>query len=141
MATTLDLTGTDHLIVRLNGKIVAECCVGTAQNRDDMEAEVRRARALRSLARTVQRLPDEVRRVGDLGDHINTTKAARQQAFARGLLDGIEGKTVPYPGELSGIVPPIKPEHTRSYEAGYGIGEAIARAARVATEGLNQPEE
>ena len=130
--TKLELTGHEHTLIYVNGRLVAECAVGQAQDRDSLEAEVRRARALRALSRMVRGLPAEMRRIPNIGDHVNSTPAAKQQAFARGLLDGMDRRTVdhPEPG-----VPPMKPEHTRSYEAGYSVGEAIARAVTAATEG------
>lgn len=134
-ATRLDLASHEHTVIYLNGRLVAECVAGTAQDRDSLESEVRKARSLRSLARFVGWLPDEIRKAGDIADHVNARGAARQQAFVRGVLDGLERKTEPYPGEPGGIVPSLPLEHTAAYRAGYQVGEAIARAVAIANEG------
>ncbi len=130
--TELHLNSEEYTLIYLNGQLVAECAVGQAKSRDSLEEEVFRARASRSLVRFVKQLPDAIRKIGDIADHINAKPAAKQQAFARGLLDGLDRKTVPYP--TGDPVPPIRPDHTRSYEAGYDMGEVIARAAEIASD-------
>jgi hypothetical protein len=116
------------LYLWVNGRLVAEVAVGAVATREALVAEVVRARRLEWLAREVLDLPRQVARVADLADHVHAKPAARQAAFVRGFLAGLEGKTVEHP--LGPGVPPLAPEHTLSYKAGYDTGAVVGGNVR-----------
>lgn len=120
--------------VAVNGRTVLEIAVGEAVPLDDLHAEVRRARGANSLVSQVQRLAafcadDPGLRIGD---HVNKTPDAKRAAFARGLVDGLAGRTVPHGAGPD--LPPVPPEHSPAYRTGYDAGAGLRRAGRMAAE-------
>ena len=58
--------------------------------------------------------------------------------IAQGLIDGLMGATVQYPGTQGelGIIPPIRPSFDPLYEAGYDVGQKWQRIAQKHQETL-----
>ena len=119
----------DILLINVNGKLACEVAVGMAQTRDDLFEKVTAARKLRALPRIIAGIMSDLARIADMPDHIHTTPQKKREACLRGLVDGFEGKTVPYPGG-EGLIPPIPPDSTLSYSRGYQIGEVFARCVK-----------
>lgn len=116
--------------VRVNGKVIAEVSPVLMNSRDDLIAEVTRARASLAACRwffsqvlpAFEKLPD--------GDHVNTTAKKARERFAEGLRDGLASVTVPHPQEG---VPDMLRDHSKSYEQGHHLGTGIRRACQIAT--------
>jgi hypothetical protein len=103
----------------------------TAEGRDDIEARCRRANAALALVRIVRGLTRECGRAFSWEDHIENTPEKRKAAYSRGFIDGLAGKTQPYPNG-GGLIPDLPPESGISYGRGYDAGDAVRRAAEIA---------
>lgn len=123
LALHVDPHETIDLVV--NDQWQAHISVGVTDTRDLLQAQVAAACALRRLAWAVERLPTVVAAVQARPDHAEPTVARRLAAFWRGFVAGLEGATVPHPG--GPLVPPLPPESSRSYDAGYQEGQACRR--------------
>lgn len=119
----------DSLRLFLDNVLVAEIAVGVVSDQAALAAEIEQARCLKALATFIHHWQHDLERVKDLPDPVERTPAARQAAFCRGLEDGLCDRTAPhpYPG-----VPPVLPEHSAAYRAGYHHGEAMARCVTLA---------
>jgi hypothetical protein len=126
----LTITYGDGGRVHINGVFVGEFLMGRFEGRDALEAEVNQARRLRTLLRVLCGLPDHLRRIVNIEDHVNTNAEKKRSAFLRGLAAGLLGETVDHP---SPDVPPIAPEQSRAYLHGYEDGDAIRRVLRGLT--------
>lgn len=122
LALTLSPHDRGPLRLFVNGRLEAEIVGGTVQTAAVLAAEVTAARSLQALARFVKQWQRALTALQDVPDHTARTPAARQAAFCRGLEAGLCDTTVPHP--LPGV-PPVPPEHSASYRAGYDHGQAL----------------
>jgi hypothetical protein len=128
--TELHLKNAEHVIVYVNDKVVGECVLGHFEGADDLMERVRHARRLEAVPQFIAGLIDRLRTIPNIEDHVNATPAAKQQAFARGLLDGLAMKSEPC-FAFPGVNPNHPPEHTHAYRAGYSYGESLATVNRL----------
>lgn len=114
-------------------RLLADTSALNAEGRDDLEARVRAANAAAALVRMVAGVAKECERSDRWSweDHNYSTPEKKQAAWGRGMIDGLAGRTVPYPGG-GGIIPDVPPEGGHSYSKGYEWGEALRRAALAA---------
>lgn len=137
--TVLDLTVRpgDHVEVRVNGRTVALVAAGAVDTRDDLMAQVGRANALRALPQVLTGLVRRLASLKNLGDE-GKAPAVKVHAYARGVSDGLAGRTVPHPTE-GDKVPPIRPAHGPSYEAGYEWGLGVRGCLEAASVPASKP--
>jgi len=124
------LDNVESAVVYIGGKLIGEYTLGMWEGRDDLMKRVNDARRLEAVPRFIGGLIDRFRTIVNIEDHINATPAAKQQAFARGLMDGLAEKSEPC-FAFPGINPNHPPEHTHAYRAGYEYGNAVATMARL----------
>ena len=123
--------GTVRIFVR--GRFAGEVSCGAMDDRDALEREVWRARVLDGLLKAAMGLRKDLLHIDDIIESVDKQSPARNcQAFARGMLEGLEGKTAPLPGDWQGVLPKGQPEFGRSYDAGYRYGEIIGRLTQQA---------
>lgn len=120
----------------INGQLAAECLGGTAVTRDKLLDQLRELRTLRTMRNAIGWTLDRLRTIVNIEDHINTKPVAKQQQFVRGLFDGLQGKTVPHP--MGAGIPPMQPDHTHSYTAGYEYGDCLRRCLEITKEPVEE---
>lgn len=136
MDISITCTPSDHIRLFVNARLVAEIAVTACDTRDTLEQELRAARASRALVPLLHGLLAEWDRVQIRGDHALKPGVEQEAAFWRGLVAGLRGDVTPHP--LPGV-PPILPESTITYQAGYEQGEGLRRAVQVARGGPMGP--
>lgn len=131
----LTVAAGDAVRVRVNGKLACEIAAGVADDRDTLERQIAQARCARAGMSILLRALDRLGTIHNREDHVHTSPEAKRAAYMRGLCDGAQRKTaLQHEGLFA-----TRPEHTPSYDEGYNYGEAIARAARGATEAEEAP--
>lgn len=115
--------------VYVNGKLICDGLADAVESGKTLTEEIRSARADGALRRMVGSLVTASEHCGDAPAE-KMTQEKRRDAFARGLRDGLAGKTVPhgFPG-----VPDVEPEDSTPYRYGYEGGEALRRAYKMAS--------
>jgi hypothetical protein len=124
----------ESLRLFVNNRLIGELAVEVFDDRDTLAQQVTAARCLEKLPLLLAALAQEAAWAHRGPDHALPTTEAREAAYLRGLVAGLQGETVPYPG--SPLLPGIPPEATRSYERGweagmglYGVCQAYRQAA------------
>lgn len=116
----------------VDGQAVAEGASGNVRDASALFAEVDAARCLHALVSAVDQARAAAEQSTEWVDAAVPTKD-RLQTYARGLVAGLLSLTVPYPGEVKAAgIPPVPPEHTVTFRAGYEAGDAIARITEAA---------
>ncbi len=121
MEINITADASDHVKFMVNGVFAGELAVKELIGHEALKTEVSEARASVSLLRTLPAL-------------IVRLRAMTDKDAAKGLLDGLLGKTEPHPSE-GNRVPPIATVHTREAREAYEIGEYLARCSRFAKDG------
>jgi hypothetical protein len=85
--------------------------------------EVEQARSLKALPKIVQSVVNQVFKLKNFEDHVNTTEAKKQSAYTQGVIDGLNKIKIPFPTTSS--APDILPRYDPSYERGYQNGEFL----------------
>ena len=111
-----------YLVVERNGNLEMEVVLGDVSTAETLHSEVENARCLKSIPVLIRAIVKDLSRNLSWEDHANPTLAKKKNAFARGVVDGVQKLTAPhpYPG-----VPPILLESSKSYTAGYEWGESL----------------
>jgi hypothetical protein len=125
----------DHIHLFVNGALVDEIAGGVTETRDTLQAEVSQARCLQTLARWLARLPALLEAIVTKPDHAHKTLEQRQAAALRGLRDGLQGTTRPYPGVQDLTMPALPPEGSETYRRAWKIGDGYRRALAGSGEG------
>lgn len=121
----------DSLRIFLDGALVCTVAAHQAHDTVMLAQQVTEATVYKRLAWLVREwhrliladIPGE--------DHVHKTASARQEAFGRGMADGLAERTIlhPFPD-----VPRIPPDSTPSYGRGYEYGATLARCLAVLEE-------
>ena len=121
----------DSLRVFLNGALVCTVTVNEAQDTAHLAQQVREATVYRRLAWLVRAWHQDILEDIPGEDHIHKTASARQEAFGRGMADGLAERAIPHP--FPGV-PAILPDSTLSYGRGYTYGTTLARCLAILEE-------
>lgn len=133
MKTMLEVEPEEHVLLFVNGRMVAEIVGGVATIQDSLYAQVRSAHCLVSLARQVDALPALFAAVDTLTCHVNTTAKAAAEAFWRGFRGGVMESTRPHPSQPG--LPHIPPEQSVAYDRAYRTARGLIEALRQAKRG------
>lgn len=107
--------------VYCGGTLVAEVAAGAVDTQKDFRRELTEARASRNAMRFLKRFTEIMAEMGEKAE----------PNLVHGFIDGLNGKTEPYPSdskETQQLMTPIEPVGDPAYNRGYAQGKAIRRA-------------
>lgn len=111
------------ILIYVNGDLKTEIIAGAVSTEHDLEERVHAAHCLMALRRAILSLKDLSNEPDSLTCHRVTKRDQALIDLGRGFIDALRG-AAEGPTRLP-------PEHTKSYRAGYAIGETASKALTV----------
>lgn len=111
------------IFIYVNGDLKAEVIAGSTSTEHDLEKRVHAAYCLMALRRSLLSLQELANEPSNLTCHRVTKRDQALIDLGRGFIDALCG-VAEGPTRLS-------PEHTKSYRAGYSLGETASKALTV----------
>jgi hypothetical protein len=123
MDINISCSANEHIRIFINGNLAGEVAINELESHSNLLQEIEQARSLKALPKIVQSVVNQVFKLKNFEDHVNTTEAKKQSAYTQGVIDGLNKIKIPFPTTSS--APDILPRYDPSYERGYQNGEFL----------------
>ena len=80
MDINISCSANEHIRIFINGNLAGEVAINKLESHSNLLQEIEQARSLKALPKIVQSVVNQVFKLKNFEDHVNTTEAKKQSA-------------------------------------------------------------